>query len=57
MQANHNLGLAYQLLNNMDMAIQYHVSHRDSVVHGREALNEGATNMPDGQKTPRGSSA
>jgi tetratricopeptide (TPR) repeat protein len=41
------LGLAYQRLNNMDMAIQYHGLHRDLVVRGREALAAGDGNAPD----------
>ncbi len=47
MHANHNLGLAYQRLNNMDMAIQYHALHRDLVLRGREALASGDGIAPD----------
>ena len=55
MHANHNLGLAYQRLNNMDMAIQYHALHRDLVLRGREALaNEfNVVNIPLPPRPPR----
>jgi tetratricopeptide (TPR) repeat protein len=47
MRANHNLGLAYQRLNNLDMAITYHTHHRELVEAGQQLLDEGAENALD----------
>jgi tetratricopeptide (TPR) repeat protein len=47
MKANHNLGLAYQRLDNMDMAIKYHTHHRDLVMEGQTLFNEGNSNSLD----------
>jgi tetratricopeptide (TPR) repeat protein len=47
MRANHNLGLAYQRLNNMDMAITYHTHHRDLVQTGQSLLDDGAASALD----------
>ena len=47
MRANHHLGLAYQRLNNSDMAITYHTHHRDLVEAGQKLLDEGAENALD----------
>ena len=47
MRANHHLGLAYQRLKNMDMAITYHTHHYDLVVAGQKACDEGAAEALD----------
>ncbi len=49
MRANHNLGLAYQRLDNLDMAIQYHGHHRDLVRRGQQALAEGEPGAPSAE--------
>ena len=51
MRANHNLGLAYQRLENMDMAIKYHTHHRDLVMNGQKLLEEGSAEATLDQDT------
>ena len=50
MHANHDLGLAYQRLENIEMAIEYHSLHRELAVRNSEGFANGDDNAPDAGK-------